>query len=193
MPGTRIILVSFVLYYCIYAQGIVFGSCSYKLDSIWAVEFMDPHDPIKLSLFAEDHNLEYIGSATVENVFLFQAKGSEKRTDRLRSLEREAAERNTHEVVWLEEQKPVVFTKRTLPYHDPLLPSQWHLHNDTCMYLFHCLTNWPAPRSHIHMNVLPAWKMGFTGKGVVIAFIDDGVEHDHPDLSHNWLSGSNNW
>jgi subtilisin family serine protease len=50
-----------------------------------------------------------------------------------------------------------------------------------------------APSSHIHINVLPAWNMGFTGKGVVIAFIDDGVEHDHPDLEHNWLSGSNNW
>lgn len=38
------------------------------------------------------------------------------------------------------------------------------------------------------MNVIPAWKEGVTGKGVVVTILDDGLESDHPDLEHNYVS-----
>lgn len=38
------------------------------------------------------------------------------------------------------------------------------------------------------MNVLPAWEMGYTGKGVVVTILDDGIERDHPDLTDNYVS-----
>lgn len=38
------------------------------------------------------------------------------------------------------------------------------------------------------MNVKGAWQMGYTGKGVVITILDDGIERDHPDLIKNYVS-----
>ena len=40
------------------------------------------------------------------------------------------------------------------------------------------------------MNILPAWKQGFTGKGVVVTILDDGIERDHPDLRSNYVRNS---
>ena len=36
------------------------------------------------------------------------------------------------------------------------------------------------------MNVLPAWKLGYTGKNVVVTILDDGIQHNHPDLKQNY-------
>ena len=38
------------------------------------------------------------------------------------------------------------------------------------------------------MNVLPVWKKGFTGHGVVVSILDDGIDHTHPDLKKNYVS-----
>lgn len=38
------------------------------------------------------------------------------------------------------------------------------------------------------MNVIPAWKQGITGKGIVVTILDDGLEKDHPDLIANYVS-----
>ncbi|MEG4037076.1 S8 family serine peptidase [Microcoleus sp. w1-18aA5] len=35
------------------------------------------------------------------------------------------------------------------------------------------------------LNVAPAWKAGYTGKGVVVAVLDSGVDLSHPDLQSN--------
>lgn len=40
------------------------------------------------------------------------------------------------------------------------------------------------------MNVIPAWREGITGKGVVVTILDDGLETDHPDLERNYVSKS---
>ena len=32
----------------------------------------------------------------------------------------------------------------------------------------------------------PAWDLGFTGKGVVVTILDDGIQHNHPDLAQNY-------
>ena len=38
------------------------------------------------------------------------------------------------------------------------------------------------------MNVAAAWKKGFTGKGVVVTILDDGIQPNHPDLASNYVS-----
>ncbi|EDV53671.2 furin-like protease 1, isoforms 1/1-X/2 isoform X1 [Drosophila erecta] len=38
----------------------------------------------------------------------------------------------------------------------------------------------------LDMNVIPAWKQGITGKGVVVTILDDGLESDHPDIQDNY-------
>lgn len=40
------------------------------------------------------------------------------------------------------------------------------------------------------MNVIPAWKQGITGKGIVVTILDDGLEKDHPDLIANYVSAA---
>ena len=40
------------------------------------------------------------------------------------------------------------------------------------------------------LNVQAAWRMGYTGKGIVITILDDGLEKDHPDLAANYVSVS---
>ena len=38
------------------------------------------------------------------------------------------------------------------------------------------------------MSVIETWSNGYTGKGVTIAIVDDGVEYTHPDLQANYVS-----
>ena len=38
------------------------------------------------------------------------------------------------------------------------------------------------------MNIASAWEKGFTGQGVVVTILDDGIDHDHPDIKRNYVS-----
>lgn len=38
------------------------------------------------------------------------------------------------------------------------------------------------------MNIAAAWRRGYTGKGVVVSVLDDGIEREHPDLKSNYVS-----
>lgn len=40
------------------------------------------------------------------------------------------------------------------------------------------------------MNVASAWQKGYTGKGVVVSILDDGIQTNHPDLAQNYVSVS---
>uniref|UniRef100_A0A8C6MHF3 Furin (paired basic amino acid cleaving enzyme) b n=1 Tax=Nothobranchius furzeri TaxID=105023 RepID=A0A8C6MHF3_NOTFU len=76
------------------------------------------------------------------------------------------------QVLWAEQQvvkkrkKRDVFEDPT----DPDFPKQWYLSNPT----------------HQDLNTKAAWAQGYTGKGVVVTILDDGVEKDHPDLISNY-------
>lgn len=39
------------------------------------------------------------------------------------------------------------------------------------------------------MNVERAWQRGYTGKGVSVTILDDGIQPTHPDLQNNYVSG----
>ena len=55
-----------------------------------------------------------------------------------------------------------------LQLKDPLFTEQWHLIND----------EYPE---HM-MNTTPVWDMGFSGKGVLVSYIDDGLDNETDDL-----------
>lgn len=42
--------------------------------------------------------------------------------------------------------------------------------------------------AHQDLNTKEAWAQGYTGKGVVVTILDDGIEKDHPDLLSNYVS-----
>ena len=35
-------------------------------------------------------------------------------------------------------------------------------------------------------NVKEAWSLGYTGKGIVVTILDDGLERTHPDIGPNY-------
>lgn len=63
-----------------------------------------------------------------------------------------------------------------VPYTDPLFARQWYLWNRD------------RDRRGHDLNVLPIWRRGFTGKGIVVAIVDDGVYHQHADLQDAFRS-----
>lgn len=58
--------------------------------------------------------------------------------------------------------------KKKMGINDPLFLQQWHLVND----------DYPGN----DMNITGVWDMGYTGKGVVTSFLDDGIDFDVADL-----------
>uniref|UniRef100_A0A8B9KYR3 Furin n=1 Tax=Astyanax mexicanus TaxID=7994 RepID=A0A8B9KYR3_ASTMX len=76
------------------------------------------------------------------------------------------------QVVWAEQQVAKRRRKRDIYSEptDPKFPQQWYLYN-------------PNRRD---LHVKEAWAQGFTGRGVVITILDDGIEKDHPDLAQNY-------
>ncbi len=55
-------------------------------------------------------------------------------------------------------------------------------------YYFSIFKNRHLERSDLpDLNVTGAWKLGYTGRGRVVTFLDDGLEYDHPDLQENYV------
>ncbi|XP_051739040.1 furin (paired basic amino acid cleaving enzyme) b isoform X1 [Ctenopharyngodon idella] len=81
------------------------------------------------------------------------------------------------QVIWAEQQISKRRCKRDIHIEptDPKFPQQW--------YLSFSLQYNP---SHGDLNVKEAWAQGFTGRGVVVTILDDGIEKDHPDLERNY-------
>jgi kexin len=63
---------------------------------------------------------------------------------------------------------------KRLGLKDPLFPEQWHIVND----------DFPE---HM-MNTTPVWDMGFTGKGILTSFLDDGLDFETDDLKDAFVS-----
>ena len=51
--------------------------------------------------------------------------------------------------------------------------------------LFDTSTGGGKPR--LDLNVEEAWALGYTGKNVTTAIMDDGLDYTHPDLMHNYV------
>ena len=64
------------------------------------------------------------------------------------------------------------------PPTDPYFKHQWYLRN----------VGQAAGTPKLDLNVEEAWAMGFTGKNITTAIMDDGVDYTHPDLMNNFVS-----
>ncbi|KAH3901542.1 kexin KEX2 SCDLUD_003039 [Saccharomycodes ludwigii] len=71
-----------------------------------------------------------------------------------------------------EAQEKLVDICQELEIKDPAFPSQWHLLN----------TQYPTH----DLNVTDVWLQNITGKGVVTAIVDDGLDYESPDLKDNF-------
>ncbi|XP_068172200.1 furin (paired basic amino acid cleaving enzyme) a [Antennarius striatus] len=79
---------------------------------------------------------------------------------------------NDPKVTWAEQQVSKRRKKRDIfrEPDDPKYRDQWYLHNS----------------KHYDLNAVAAWQLGYTGKGVVVSILDDGIEKNHPDLFENY-------
>ncbi|KAM9254652.1 proprotein convertase subtilisin/kexin type 4 [Cariama cristata] len=75
-------------------------------------------------------------------------------------------------VLWFEQQTVKRRVKRSVSVvpTDPWFHKQWYMNNDI----------------NPDLNILTAWSKGYTGLGVVLTILDDGIEKDHPDLAANY-------
>ncbi|XP_042179170.1 furin isoform X1 [Oncorhynchus tshawytscha] len=79
------------------------------------------------------------------------------------------------QVRWVEQQVSRRRKKRD-DYNepsDPKFPQQWYLVSK-------------SNPSEADLNARGAWSQGYTGRGVVVTILDDGIEKDHPDLASNY-------
>uniref|UniRef100_A0A914DEA2 Peptidase S8/S53 domain-containing protein n=1 Tax=Acrobeloides nanus TaxID=290746 RepID=A0A914DEA2_9BILA len=60
------------------------------------------------------------------------------------------------------------------PPNDKHWKNMWYLHRNE------------GDKTAMDHNVLEAWRLGYTGKGVVVAIVDDGLEINHPDIKPNY-------
>ncbi|VDP42944.1 unnamed protein product [Schistosoma mattheei] len=61
---------------------------------------------------------------------------------------------------------------------DPLFESEWYLHN----------IGQADGVPGLDLNVLAAWSQNITGRGVITAIMDDGVDYLHPDIAGNYAA-----
>uniref|UniRef100_A0A3B4F9G2 SPC3 n=1 Tax=Pundamilia nyererei TaxID=303518 RepID=A0A3B4F9G2_9CICH len=80
-------------------------------------------------------------------------------------------------VEWLKQQVVQRRVKRiSRDFSDPVWNRLWYIQ---CSDSKACQS---------HMNIAAAWRRGYTGKGVVVSVLDDGIEREHPDLKPNYVS-----
>ncbi|CAF1401090.1 unnamed protein product [Adineta ricciae] len=60
--------------------------------------------------------------------------------------------------------------------NDPYFQYQWYLKN----------VGQAGGKPRLDLNVEEAWALGYTGKNVTTAIMDDGVDYTHPDLMYNY-------
>ncbi|VDK40771.1 unnamed protein product [Taenia asiatica] len=61
---------------------------------------------------------------------------------------------------------------------DPLFRKEWYIHN----------TGQAEGTPGLDLNVLSAWAQNITGRGVVTAIMDDGIDYLHPDIAPNYAA-----
>lgn len=66
---------------------------------------------------------------------------------------------------------------RTPEFNDPFYKDQWYLHN----------TGQLGGRGH-DLNVTWAWLRGFTGRGVVLSILDDGIQTTNADIADHYVA-----
>jgi subtilisin family serine protease len=63
--------------------------------------------------------------------------------------------------------------KREVLFNDPMFEKQWEIN---------------GKNEYGSMRIVEAWAKGYTGKGVVVSILDDGIDYNHTELAQNYVS-----
>uniref|UniRef100_A0A673ZC28 Neuroendocrine convertase 1 n=1 Tax=Salmo trutta TaxID=8032 RepID=A0A673ZC28_SALTR len=151
----------------------------------WAVEI--PGGPDAARSIAKELDYRVVRQiGALENHYLFKHQTHPSRTKRSADhITKRLSEDDR--VSWAEQQYEKRRSKRAslgscrdCPvdelFNDPMWNQQWYLQDTR--------TSSSLPKLDLH--VIPVWKKGFTGKGVVITVLDDGLEWNHTDIYPNY-------
>jgi hypothetical protein len=72
-----------------------------------------------------------------------------------------------------QESGDILAIRNQLELRDPGFTKQWHLFNQET--------------PHFDLNLTRVWAQNITGYGVTVGFIDDGIDHENPDLKDNFV------
>ncbi|XP_068090114.1 proprotein convertase subtilisin/kexin type 4 isoform X2 [Hyperolius riggenbachi] len=136
----------------------------------WAVQV--PEGPQEAEAIARKFDFINLGQVILGSDFYhMQHRGMQRKSHRLHRGKHIRLKKQP-KVHWFEQQILKKRTKRHINVvpTDPLFRKQWYMNNNI------------SP----DLNVFTAWLNGFTGQGVVVTILDDGIEKDHPDLQANF-------
>lgn len=156
----------------------------------WAAKVSDP---LEADLIALETGFVNKGPISpFDDIYLFEHLEVPSRSKR--SADHHNNLLNEHEkVVWAEQQVGKYRTKRDhvemikdkrsenlayrqTNYDDPEFTSQWYLRDK----------RYDTNIDKLDLHVIPVWKMGFTGKNVVVTVLDDGLEWNNTDIRQNY-------
>ncbi|XP_075144793.1 furin-like protease 1 isoform X2 [Haematobia irritans] len=161
---------------------------SHHYTHTWAVHIPNGDNNGKADVVAQEHGFVNLGKI-LDDHYLFVHHRVAKRSLTPSSKHQTRLDEDTR-VHWAQQQiaKPrrkrdfirmrpsrtsrrSVFSRvNAVPFNDPKWEHMWYLNRG----------------GDLDMNVIPAWKEGITGKGVVVTILDDGLESDHPDIIRNY-------
>jgi len=141
---------------------------------------------------AKKHNMKYLTKINDDGLFLFghtldqnidQINLKEHRRRRRAAIDTEL--NDEEHIQWSVHQDEQLRVKRDInnlirqkrqrskeTFNDPLFPDQWYMNQ--------------GAQNGYTLNLDQAWSRGYTGKGVHVTILDDGVQADHPDLQPNF-------
>uniref|UniRef100_A0A914UZT1 P/Homo B domain-containing protein n=1 Tax=Plectus sambesii TaxID=2011161 RepID=A0A914UZT1_9BILA len=153
----------------------------------WAIEIVGGDEKAAIEMAAK-YGFKNLGRIIPgENFFLFESFAVRPRTRRRTRSAQTASISREYSVQWLRQQVAKRRVKRghralqrqhtetnlSGPYNpnDPLWSNMWYLNRD---------------RPGLDHNVKAAWDLGYTGRGIVVTIVDDGLERSHPDIMPNY-------
>ncbi|KAG4065803.1 hypothetical protein HA402_012481, partial [Bradysia odoriphaga] len=147
----------------------------------WAVHIPDASEDAAQRI-ANEHGFIYLGKI-IDDYYHFHHNSVSKRSISVSHRHQSRLDED-YRVRWAKQQRAKSRRKRDflrirqpqslqsnyMPWNDPKWTHMWYLNRG----------------NGLDMNVIPAWKEGITGKGIVVTILDDGLESDHPDLQQNY-------
>lgn len=141
----------------------------------WAVQ-LDPPKKSTADRIAKKHGFVNMGKiGNIKGHFHFK-HGEIGEREKREAKHKTDLLHGEDEVKHAVQQKILERVKRDDIPNDPYFKDMWYLLN----------TGQASGPAGVDMNVVPVWKNNITGRGIVIAVLDDGLDWTHPDLEANY-------
>lgn len=178
-----------------YARAVAesWNESSYKGFSAWnEIDVLSLVQGFGVTLYDHFQNVGWLQNLNASNTFDVSAYMQDKAieaglslADTINAFITTGVDAVTHYMIWgknenipitavsLEDTVRAASTFNAQP-NDPLFAQQWHLQN----------TGQVGGTPGVDLNVIPAWN-SYSGNGVIVAVVDQGLEFTHPDLAGN--------